>query len=63
MADALREFEPVWESLNTREKCRVLQLLIERVEYEGAAGTIAVTFRTNGIKAFQNDFLNEDRQP
>ena len=63
VADALREFEPVWESLNTREKCRVLQLLIERVEYDGAAGTIAVTFRPNGIKAFQNDFLNEDRQP
>ena len=63
VADALREFESVWESLNTREKCRVLQLLIERVDYDGAAGTIAVTFRPNGIKAFQNDVLNEERQP
>lgn len=63
VADALREFDQVWESLNTREKCRVLQLLIERVDYDGAAGTIAVTFCPNGIKAFQNDFLKKDRQP
>jgi site-specific DNA recombinase len=61
VADALRDFESVWESLNTREKCRILQLLIERIDYDGAEGTIAVTFRPNGIKALQQDHLNQDR--
>ena len=43
--DALQEFDPVWESLSPREQARVLALLVERVEYNGAAGTVAVNFR------------------
>jgi site-specific DNA recombinase len=61
VAEALRDFDSVWESLNTREKVRILQLLIEYVAYDGAEGTITVTFRENGISALQNGMLNEDR--
>jgi site-specific DNA recombinase len=61
VAEALRDFDSVWESLNTREKVRILQLLIEHVAYDGAEGTITVRFRENGINALQNGMLNEDR--
>jgi site-specific DNA recombinase len=48
---ALGVFDPMWESFSPREQARVLQLLIERVEYDGDGGTVSVTFRPSGIKA------------
>ncbi|MCA9109911.1 MAG: zinc ribbon domain-containing protein, partial [Planctomycetaceae bacterium] len=59
LGQALREFEPVWESLATREKSRLLQLLIEHVEYDGAEGTISVAFRPEGLRRFQNEIPPE----
>lgn len=46
---ALREFDRVWANLSPREQARVLKLLFSRVEYDAAAGTVAVTFRPTGI--------------
>jgi len=50
IAQALREFDPLWESLSPREHARILQLLIERVDYDGSDGTVSVTFRPSGIQ-------------
>jgi site-specific DNA recombinase len=50
-AEALRQFTPLWESLSPREQARVLQLLIERVDYDGGDGNIAIIFRPDGIGA------------
>jgi site-specific DNA recombinase len=52
---ALSAFEPVWEQLAPREQARVIQLLVERVAYDGAEGTVSVTFRPGGIKALANE--------
>jgi len=60
VANALREFDPVWEALSTREKSRLLELLIERVDYDGAEGTVAVTFRPTGVKLFQAEYLTQE---
>lgn len=60
VAAALREFDPVWESLSPREKSRILELLIERVDYDGEAETVAVTFRPTGIKMFQAEYLPQE---
>ena len=46
---ALADFESIWASLAPREQSRLLNLLIERVEYDGAASTVSVTFRPSGI--------------
>ena len=48
VAKTLQQFDPVWESLSPREQARVLEMLIERVDYDGAAGTVSVTFRPTG---------------
>ncbi len=50
-AKALSVFDPVWGALAPRERVRAVQLLVERVDYDGAAGKVAVTFRPAGIKA------------
>jgi site-specific DNA recombinase len=63
-ARALSAFDPVWGSLTPREQGRVIDLLVERVEYDGRAGTVAVTFRPTGIKALADELAEEqDRQP
>ncbi|MCC6910145.1 MAG: recombinase family protein [Phycisphaerales bacterium] len=48
---ALTEFDAVWENLAPKEQARVLRLLIERVEYDGAKGKVAITFRPGGPTA------------
>lgn len=40
----LATFEPVWESLSVAEQSRLLDLLVEKVVYDGSESTIAVTF-------------------
>jgi len=50
VAKALGEFDTLWQSLSPREQARVLHLLIERVDYDGEDGTVAVTFRPSGIR-------------
>ena len=55
VAAALSAFDPVWEQLAPKEQARVIQLLVERVEYDGAAGTVSVTFRPGGIRALAQE--------
>jgi site-specific DNA recombinase len=54
-AAALAAFDPVWQALSPAERTRVVQLLIERVEYDAAAGRIAITFRPQGIQALERE--------
>ena len=58
--DALQEFDPVWESLSPREQARVLALLVERVDYDGNAGTVAVSFRPLGFKEIAKELELEE---
>ena len=60
VAPALAEFDPVWESLSPREQSRLLQLLIERIDYDGTDGTISITFHASGIKSLANHELQGD---
>jgi len=59
-AQALASFDPVWEMLSTREQARLLQLLIERVDYDGRDGTISITFHAGGIKALADRDVSGD---
>lgn len=52
---ALNTFTPLWEALSPREQARVLQLLVQRVDYDGAKGKVVVTFHGNGIRAIGQD--------
>ena len=50
VAAALTAFDPAWEQLTPKEQARAVRLLVERVSYDGEAGTVAVTFRPAGIR-------------
>lgn len=56
---ALREFDPVWIALSPREQERVLKLLVQRVDYNGASGQVDITFAPDGFEVFLEQFSEE----
>jgi site-specific DNA recombinase len=51
----LRLFDPRWETMTATEQARVVGLLIERVEYDGARGKLSIAFREGGIRALADE--------
>ena len=45
--------DEVWSKLSPAEKVRVIETLIERVDFDGAAGKVAIEFRPTGIKSLE----------
>jgi site-specific DNA recombinase len=58
VVQALSLFDPVWDSLTPREQARIVRLLVERVDYDGDSGSVAVTFRPTGIKTLAHETEN-----
>ena len=52
---ALQAFDPVWANLTTEEQARVVQLLIERIDYDGSVGRMAITFRPTGVRTLAKE--------
>ena len=52
---ALADFNDLWAALSPKEQVRVIQLLVERVEYDGEAGTVSITFRPSGLRALEGN--------
>ena len=46
---ALEDFTPIWDALLTPERERVMKLLIDRIEYDGAAGQMEIRWRLAGF--------------
>jgi site-specific DNA recombinase len=52
---ALALWDDVWAALTPKEQARVTALLVERVAYDGTAGSAALTFRASGIAALAEE--------
>ncbi len=50
VARACSAFDPVWNTLTSTEQSRLIHLLVERVEFDGEAGAVSITFHPTGIK-------------
>ncbi len=50
VAQVLADFNQLWESMQPREQARAIELLIERVTFDGRAGKLSITYRPTGIK-------------
>ena len=51
LAAALERFDPVWDALTRKEQARILQLLVSRMDYDGGASTVTISFRPSGVRA------------
>jgi len=54
VAAALSDFDNVWRALSPREQARIVQLLVQRVEFDAGEATIEVSFHAAGIKTLAN---------
>ena len=52
VAAALTQFDGFWAALTPAEQTRVVELLIERVDYDASTGHIVVSFNPTSILAF-----------
>lgn len=50
IAAALSSFHTVWKQLTPREQSRLMELLIERIDYDGRDGTLAISFHELGLQ-------------
>jgi site-specific DNA recombinase len=55
LAKALALFDEVWACLFPREQERVIQLLVERVDFDAGRETVAITFRPTGIRSLAEE--------
>jgi site-specific DNA recombinase len=62
VALALGRFDPVWESLAPREQARLIGLLVERIDYDGSKGTLAVSFHAAGIKTLADELAGQEQE-
>jgi site-specific DNA recombinase len=49
--DALHNFDAVWATLSPKEQARVIELLVQRVEYDRADSSIEIAFHDAGLTA------------
>jgi site-specific DNA recombinase len=59
-ARALAGLDPAWDALTPDEQARVVQLLVSRVDYDGAKGKVAITFHPLGLKTLADELLGQN---
>lgn len=62
VAAALTDFDAVWERLTPREQSRIVELVVDRVIYDGAGGNVSITFRQSGIDLQVPDSTGQDEE-
>jgi site-specific DNA recombinase len=55
-------FDPVRDSLTPREQVRIVHLLVERADYDGAAGKVSITFHASGIRTLADDLARHNTE-
>ena len=46
----LAGFEEMWQTIQPREQVRLMSLLVDRVDFDGVAGNVGITFHDTGIQ-------------
>ena len=55
LTTALSLFDPIWDVLYPVERARIIQLLIERICFDGAGKSITIIFRPPGIRSLASE--------
>ena len=62
IVQTLAALDPMWEALSPPEQARIVELLVERVDYDGASGKVAITFDHSGIKTLADELANQRKE-
>jgi site-specific DNA recombinase len=60
--EALASFDPVWASLTPLEQGRLVGLLVQQVNYDGATGKVAITFHPTSIRALADELAEKQQE-
>jgi site-specific DNA recombinase len=60
VANALADFDAVWEALAPREQAGILALLVERIDHDGQRGNVSITFHQTGIRALAAELAKHE---
>jgi site-specific DNA recombinase len=55
-------FDPVWDALTPHEQARIVQLLVERVDYDGRTCSVSITFHAAGIKTLADEVASKQQE-
>ena len=55
LAEALSLFDPIWDVLYPTERARIIQLLIDHVEFHGKATPLDIEFSPAGVRLLANE--------
>ena len=47
--EALASFDAVWQALTAHEQGKLLRVLVQRIDYDGGQGKVAIVFHQTGI--------------
>ncbi|MBN8601263.1 MAG: recombinase family protein [Planctomycetes bacterium] len=53
IAETVLNFESIWEALNSREKSRLIRLMVSRIEFNAKDTSISVTFYPEAIRSIK----------
>jgi site-specific DNA recombinase len=53
IAEALLDFDSVWEAMRSRERSKLIQLLVSKVEFDPADTSLSISFYPDSIRSLQ----------
>ncbi len=59
---ALAAFHPVWNALTPHEQARAIHILVERIDFHGGDGKVAITFHPAGIQALGQQMTTTNQE-
>jgi site-specific DNA recombinase len=59
---ALSSFDVVWDSLTPREQARIVQLLVQRVDFNGATNKLSITFHPSCIQTLADELAQHSKE-
>jgi site-specific DNA recombinase len=59
---ALAIFDPGWDTLDPVEQTRIVQLLVQRVDYDGRQRKITITFHPAGIRRLADERVDQKKE-
>lgn len=62
VAEPLADFDALRDCLVSGEQARIPELLVERVAYDGEAGSISIAFPPAGIKALAGEMAQRKEE-
>jgi site-specific DNA recombinase len=60
--EALAAFDPVWQTLTPLEQGRLVALLVQQINYDGATRKVAITFHPTGIRALADELTMKQQE-